>query len=118
MASRNGEPPTTTRCKSGYIVIQDTDSENVKKWIGKEPGAVHGAIYRNAFGESVNDVEVVGEGFAISQSGEIKFNSGVFNNRKGSKFHDKRRVMHELSQHCIRHVVGYWNSNIASRRKF
>ena len=51
-----------THCKTGYIVIQDTDSENVKKWIGKEPGAVHGAVYRNAFGESVNEAEVVGEG--------------------------------------------------------
>ena len=54
-----------THCKSGYIVIQDTDSENVKKWIGKEPGAVHGAVYRNAFGESVSEVNVVGEGFAL-----------------------------------------------------
>ena len=53
-----------TRCKSGYIVIQDTDSENVKKWTGKEPGAVHGAVYRNAFGESVSKGNVVGEGFA------------------------------------------------------
>ena len=34
-----------THCKSGYIVIQDTDSENVKKLIGKEPGQVHGAVY-------------------------------------------------------------------------
>ena len=51
--------------KSGYIVIQDTDSENVKKWIGKECGQVHGAVYRNAFGESVKNAKVVGEGFAL-----------------------------------------------------
>ena len=54
-----------TYCKSGYIVIQDTDSENVKKWFGKEPGAVHGDVYRNAFGESVSEGNVVGEGFAL-----------------------------------------------------
>ena len=49
-----------THCKSGYIVIQDTGSDKVKKWIGKEPGAVHGAVYRNAFGESVSNAHVVG----------------------------------------------------------
>jgi hypothetical protein len=83
-----------THCKTGYIVIQDTDSENVKKWIGKEPGAVHGAVYRNAFGESVNEAEVVGEGFAI-RNGKFEMCSSVFNNPKGSAFHDDRRRMHE-----------------------
>ena len=54
-----------THCKTGYIVIQDTDSENVKKFKSTEPGVVHGAVYRNAFGESVSPAEVVGEGFSI-----------------------------------------------------
>jgi hypothetical protein len=98
-----------TRCKTGYIVIQDTDSENVKKWIGKEPGAVHGAVYRNAFGESVNEAEVVGEGFAI-RNGKFEMCSSVFNNPKGSSFHDHRRRMHELSEHCVRKVVEYWKT--------
>ena len=61
-----------THCKSGYIVIQDTDSENVKKWIGKEPGAVHGAVYRNDFGESVSEGNVVGEGFALRNGKYVK----------------------------------------------
>ena len=96
-----------TYCKTGYIVIQDTDSENVKKWIGKEPGQVHGAVYRNAFGESY--AEVVGEGFAI-RNGKFEMCSSVFNNPKGSAFHDHRRRMHELSEHCVRKVVEYWKT--------
>ena len=106
------ETANNTHCKSGYIVIQDTDSENVKKWIGKEPGAVHGPVYRNAFGESVSEVNVVGEGFAL-RNGKYKvekfeINSSVFNNPKGSKYHDHRRRMHELSEQCVRKVVEHW----------
>ena len=41
-----------THCLSGYIVIQDTDfKKSVKQW-RNEPGQVHGAVYRNTFGES------------------------------------------------------------------
>ena len=98
-----------THCKTGYIVIQDTESENVKQWKTDEPGVVHGAVYRNAFGESVNDAEVVGEGFAL-RNGEFGMCSGVFNNPPGSVFHDRRRRMHELSEHCVRKVVEYWKT--------
>ena len=103
-----------THCKSGYIVIQDTDSENVKKWIGKEPGAVHGPVYRNAFGESVSEGNVVGEGFALRNGKyrveKFEINSSVFNNPKGSKYHDHRRRMHELSEQCVRKAVEYWKT--------
>ncbi|CAB4035795.1 Hypothetical predicted protein [Paramuricea clavata] len=95
-----------TRCKSGYIAIQDTDSENVKKWIGKEPGQVHGAVYRNVFGESKTE-SVVGEGFAI-QNGEIKFNSSVFNSPENSVFHDGQKWMNEWSKRCVRKIVKEW----------
>ena len=96
-------------CKSGYIVIQDTNSENVRHWMSKEPGVVHGAVYRNAFGESVRKAEVVGEGFAI-RNGKFEMCSGVFNNPPGSAFHDHRRRMHELSEHCVRKVVEHWKT--------
>ena len=103
-----------THCKTGYIVIQDTDSDDVKKWIGKEPGAVHGAVYRNAFGESVSEVNVVGEGFALRNGKyeleKFEINSSVFNNPQGSMYHDDRRRMHELSEHCVRKVVEYWKT--------
>ena len=103
-----------THGKTGYIVIQDTDSENVKKWIGKEPGQIHGAVYRNAFGESVSEGNVVGEGFALKE-GECKvqkfeINSGVFNNPKGSIYHDHRRRMHELTEHCVGKIVEHWKT--------
>ena len=95
-----------TRCKSGYLVIQDTDLEEVKKWKGKTDGVVHGAVYRNAFGE-VNTCKVIGEGFAI-QGGLFKVNSGVFNNPSGSEYHDERRQMSEISIDCIEKVVKSW----------
>ena len=96
-----------THCKSGYIVIQDTDSQKVKKWRSSEPGVVHGAVYRNAFGESKRKADVVGEGFAI-QYGKFEISSGVFNNPQGSAFHDERRRMNEFSEHCVRKIVKYW----------
>ena len=102
-----------THCKSGYIVIQDTDSENVKQWI-KEPGKVHGAVFRNAFGESVTKANVVGEGFAVrngeSNVEKFEINSSVFNNPKYSIHHDHRRRMHELSEHCVGKIVEYWKT--------
>ncbi|CAB4006853.1 Hypothetical predicted protein [Paramuricea clavata] len=97
------------RQQHSLYLIQDTDSENVKKWKSKEPGAVHGAVYRNAFGESVNEAEVVGEGFAIRKE-KFAMCSGVFNNPQGSEFHDHRRRMHELSEHCVRKVVEHWQT--------
>ena len=98
-----------TYCKSAYIVIQDTDSHNVRRWMSKEPGVVHGAVYRNAFGESVKDAEIIGEGFAI-RNGKFEMCSGVFNNPSGSAFHDSRKRMHELSEHCVRKIVEYWKT--------
>ena len=103
-----------THCKTSYIVIQDTDSQNAKKWIGKVPGQIHGAVYRNAFGESVSEGNVVGEGFALRNGKyeveKFEINSGVFNNPKDSMYHDHRRRMHELSEHCARKVVEYWKT--------
>jgi hypothetical protein len=102
-----------THCKSGYIVIQDSDSENVKQW-RNEPGQIHGALYRNAFGESVNEAKVVGEGFAVrngkSKVEKFEINSRVFNNPKGSIHHDHRKRMHELSEHCVGKIVEYWKT--------
>ncbi|CAB4025960.1 Hypothetical predicted protein [Paramuricea clavata] len=101
-----------THCKTGYIVIQDTDSENVKKWIGKEPGKVHGAVYRNAFGESVNDADVVGEGFAFRSNFEIV--SRTLNNAN-DQFHDENETMNKPSAHCVRKIVTeYWKDGGSS----
>ena len=77
--------------------------------MSKEPGVVHGAVYRNAFDESVKKAEVVGEGFAI-RKGKFAMCSGVFNNPHGSAFHDDRREMHQLSEHCVRKVVEHWKT--------
>lgn len=109
-----------THCLSGYIVIQDTDSDSVKQWKEREPGQVHGAVYRNAFGESVRKVKVVGEGFAIRDRFEMV--SRVFNNPLGSEFHDSRETMNEASVHCVRKIVDYWkrggSSWVSRQRNF
>ena len=116
--SRNGESEWRTangkHCKSGYIVIQDSASERVKKWSG-EPGAVHGAVYRSAFGESVKDHEIIGEGFSI-QNGELITTSGVFNAPPKSPYHDgKREKMSDLTERCVSEVVKDWK---AAGRKY
>jgi hypothetical protein len=77
--------------------------------MSKEPGVIHGDVYRNAFGESVKKAKVVGEGFAI-RKGKFAMCSGVFNNPQGSAFHDDRREMHVLSEHCVRKVVEHWKT--------
>ena len=122
---RNGESERTTanntHCKTGYIVIQDTDSENVDEFKSKEPGVVHGAVYRNAFGESVDEVEVVGEGFSIQNGVQtlgllVEFNnrSKVFNRPANSEWHDRKKNMHPVSEHCVRKVVNHWMTAGAS----
>ena len=98
-----------THCKAGYLVIQDTDSEEVKGWKGKTAGVVHGAVYRNAFGEAADTSKVVAEGFSIMR-GSFKINSGVFNNPAGSQYHDYRRRMSEISEGCVKKVVESWKS--------
>ena len=71
---RNGETDSytnnKTHCKSGYVVIKQTDTDEFQKKNNEwhERGKVHGTIYRFAFGESCDDRgvrPVVGEGFGI-----------------------------------------------------
>ena len=49
-----------THCKSGYVVIMQTDSKEFKqlqkKW-WDEPGQVHAIIYRKAFKERVDSLK-------------------------------------------------------------
>ena len=99
--TRNG-----TRCKGGYLVIKDTNSEEVKEFIGKSDGMVHGAVYRSAFGEEHNEAAVIGEGFAVMK-GEFKMNSGVFNSADDS-YHDEKRSMDDNTHRCVEKVVNYW----------
>ncbi|KAJ7378933.1 hypothetical protein OS493_019629 [Desmophyllum pertusum] len=78
-----------------------------RKW-SNEPGQVHGIIYRKAFGESCNDVKVVGEGFGIID-GDFKINSGAFNPADDG-YHDDRITMHEDSARFVKKVVDFWKS--------
>jgi hypothetical protein len=85
-----------TRCKSGYIVIQDTNSNAVKQWNGAEPGKVHEAVYRNAFGEPVNHANVVGESFTLQQ--------GMFQTEENRTFTNPSKVFTT----CVKQIVKYW----------
>ena len=75
---RNGETDwytaNGTHCKSGYVVIMQTDTKDFKDlqaaW-SYEPGQVHGIIYRKTFGESCKDLKVGGESFGI-MNGKFK----------------------------------------------
>ena len=99
-----------TSCQAGYIVIRDTDSERVQKFQHPEQyGAVHGAVYESAFGERLDNNNVVGEGFSIMK-GEFEGNSRTFNESDPgpSPRHDGTRSMSEISKKCVREVVKVW----------
>ena len=99
-----------THCKSGYVVILQTDTSSFKelqkKW-PKEPGQVHGVIYRKAFGESCNDVNVVGEGFGL-MDGVFTTNSGALNPAHGDCYHDFSSLMHKDSARFVEALVKIW----------
>lgn len=93
------------KCKSGYIVIQDTDSSGVRKYLGASPGVVHGAVYKNVFGEDIG-ARTVGEGFAV-MGGVIKWNSYTFNAHKDF-YHDSRKGISQVAQENIERVLQVW----------
>ena len=115
MYARNSETDwytaNGTHCKSGYVVIMRTDTEEFeekqKKW--GERGRVHGTIYRIAFGESCDDrnVTIVGEGFGIID-GKFKTTSGAFNPSHGDDYHHKTVYMHPDSARYVEALVDIW----------
>lgn len=109
---------TRPHCNGGFVVIMQTDTEEFKElqkeW--KEPGKVHGIIYKKAFEESCNvtqirescTVDVVGEGFEIME-GKFGAVSGAFNlGDDGSIYHDDSSEMSKLSAKCVENLVKWW----------
>ena len=94
-------------CKSGYIVVRDTNSCKVAHIIhfGNSQGQVHGAVYKSVFEEDVSN-NTIGEGFAV-QGGKFKWNSGVFNS-KDTAYHDGRRVASEHAERYVSKVLSQW----------
>jgi len=111
--ARNGEThwqtDNNTHCKSGYVVIMQTNTKAFKdlqaKW-RNEPGKVHGIIYRKAFGESCKGMKVVGEGFGI-MNGEFKIISRAFN-PVHDDYHDDSSGMNQDSARYVEAVVNIW----------
>ena len=110
--ARNGQTDwytaNNTHCKSGYVVIMQTDTKEFQekqRWC--ESGQVHGTIYKIAFGESCDDVKVVGEGFGIID-GKFKTTSGAFNPAYGDYYHDNTVYMHPDSARYVEALVGIW----------
>ena len=99
-------------CKSAYLVIQDTDSEGVKRYIGKAPGQVHGAVYWNVFGEGADVTKAIGEGFAW-RNGELRLNSATFNIRKDSNgaYHDGEKVISKEMEKCVGKILVDWRDH-------
>ena len=93
-------------CKSAYLVIQGTDSPDVKRYTGKAPGQVHGAVYWNVFGEGADVDRAVGEGFAIKNE-EYRWNSVTFN-AKHDAYHDTRREISALAKKCVKQIEDDW----------
>ena len=102
----------------GVVVFTQTDTEEFKKlqedW--KEPGIVHGIIYKKAFGESCNvtgrrescTVDVVGEGFEII-NGKFGTVSRAFNlHGNNDNFHDDSHKMSKLTAKCVGNLVKWW----------
>ena len=113
--SRSGETDwctaNGTHCKSGYVVIMQTDTRAFKVLQAKypyEPGKVHGIIYREAFGESCKGMKVVGEGFGI-MNGKLKIISGAFN-PVDDDYHDSSFLMNQYSARYVEAVVNIWKS--------
>ena len=111
-----------THCKSGYVVIMQTDTKAFKdlqaKW-RNEPGKVHGIIYRKAFGESCKGMKVVGEGFGI-MNGEFKIISGAFNPAHDG-YHDNSSCMNHDSARYVEAVVNIWKragTNFPARQNY
>ena len=92
------------KCKTGFLVIQDTESAGVKRHQGNAPGVVHGAVYKNVFGEDVGNT--VGEGFAVVK-GEFKWNSGTFNSKEDT-YHDNQRKISQDTERCVSEVLKAW----------
>ena len=96
-----------TRCKSGYVVIMDTNAKKLKPYQQQGPGLVHGAVYRRAFGEECTARNVMAEGFSVMK-GVFKLNSGVFNQPQDLHHAGVKRSLHQLSARYIKEVVDHW----------
>ena len=96
-------------CKSAYLVIQDTDSEEVVKYMNKAPGQVHGAVYWNVFGEGADVTKAVGEGFSLLNE-TYRWNSFTFNAGSGI-YHDGQRKISSVAEVCVQKILDNWISN-------
>ena len=95
-------------CKCGYVLIKK--NENIKE-LETKYGTGHSKMWKYLFGSDMAAAEhgeIVGAGFAIYK-GEIKFNSGTFNNN-GTKdvFHDGKKAMHSIEQRAIKAAIDKW----------
>ena len=97
-------------CKNAYLVIQDTDSEAVKRYMAAgAPGMVHGAVYWNVFGEGADVTKAIGEGFSLL-NGAYKWNSYTFN-ANSDTYHDGQRVISSQMKECVGKILDDWRCN-------
>ena len=94
-------------CKTGYLIIQNTSKQEVQRYRGTGDGVVHGAVYKNVFGEDIGNT--VGEAFAYVD-GTFKWRSHAFNTRYPSSYHDGDKEMAEITKKCVSKVLEEWRA--------
>ena len=109
------------RCKSAYMVIQDSSSAGVKRYIGQTPGQVHGAVYWNVFGKGADPYSAIGEGFSVEVGSiwgyTLKYTSGVFTGHT-DVYRDSERDMAGLTQKCVEYIVKDWWNNSSTGKTY
>lgn len=99
--------------KSAEIVIQDTDSEAVKRYIGHAQGQVHGAVYWNVFGEGTDVTRAIGEGFSL-RNGNYNWKSYTLNANADS-YHDHEGWVSSQMEKCVRKILEDWRRNSSKK---
>ena len=105
------------RCKSAYMVIQNTTSPDVKRYMGMAPGMVHGAVYWNVFGKGEDPRQAEGEGFSVRNLKDSAinnpWNSGVFNANPGA-YHGSKKQISVLGHVIVKYIINKWEKNSAA----
>ena len=101
-------------CQSGYLVIQDTGTEEIKRHKREPaPGQVHGAVYWNVFGKGADVKKAIGEGFSWFE-GHFIGNSYSFNAELETPrpiYHDGQKEISDKMGECLQKILCDWRSS-------
>ena len=106
-------------CQSGYIILKRIEDLKQIRNGGKEPGQIHGAVYKSVFNETLNVNEVLGGGFSYKDK-EWKFNSWTLNAPSYGKdhYHDGKKKMNDKEVMLIQTTLKHWMKTGNSTHSF